>query len=78
MKALIFAAGAALALSACGDKDNTETTTVNTTTDANMMATDNTMMTTDGNTVAVDPATQNMIQEDLNTNDKDTNLANGM
>lgn len=27
---------------------------------------------------AVDPATQNMIKQDMNTNDPDTNLANGM
>ncbi len=41
--------------------------------DANMMngaATDSEM--------AVDPATQNMIQQDVNSNAPDTNLANGM
>ncbi len=41
--------------------------------DANMVngaATDSEM--------AVDPATQNMTQQDMNTNAPDTNLANGM
>ena len=89
MRLLILAAGAALTLSACGDRD-ADTTTVNTTTvDANAMATDNMMidangmtvdangMTVDGN-MAVDPATQNAMQQDLQTNDPDTNLANGM
>jgi hypothetical protein len=28
--------------------------------------------------MAVDPATQNMIQQDMNTNSPDTNLANGL
>ena len=42
--------------------------------DANMAA--DPMM--NGTTNALDPATQNMIQQDMNTNDPDTNLANGM
>jgi hypothetical protein len=31
-----------------------------------------------GTTNAVDPATQNMMKQDMNTNSPDTNLANGM
>ena len=90
MRLLILAAGAVLTLSACGDRD-ADTTTVNTTTvDANAMATDNMMidangmtvdangMTVDANGMAVDPATQNAMQKDLQTNDPDTNLANGL
>ncbi len=90
MRALILAAGAALTLSACGggsEANNTAATDANATAmDANMMATDNmamdanmTMNGADMNgNVGVAPATQNMIQQDLNTNTPDTNLANGM
>jgi len=31
-----------------------------------------------GTTNSLDPATQNMIEQDMNTNDPDTNLANGI
>ncbi len=62
---------AILTLSACDEPKRTITTT--TTMDANMMN----GATTDSN-MAVDPATQNMIQQDMNTNTPDTNLANGM
>jgi hypothetical protein len=34
--------------------------------------------TMNGTMNGVDPATQNMIQQDMNTNSPDTNLANGM
>jgi hypothetical protein len=90
MRALILAAGAALTLSACGggsEANNTAATDANATAmDANMMATDNmamdanmTMNGADMNgNMGVDPATQNMIQQDMNTNSPDTNLANGM
>ena len=77
---VILMVGAVLALSACGGGE-TETE------EANMMATDNMMMdqnlamdpmmNMDAN-MAVDPATENMIAEDMNTNDPDTNLANGL
>ncbi len=87
MRALILVAGAALTLSACSGGTETETTTVNTTTVGNdTMAADNMMMDAnmtmngtamDGN-MAMDPATQNMIQQDMNTNSPDTNLANGL
>lgn len=60
---------AALTLSACDEPKRTVSVTM----DANMVngaATDSEM--------AVDPATQNMTQQDMNTNAPDTNLANGM
>ena len=51
----------------------------------NMMAGDNMMMDQNamngammGGNMAVDPATQNMMMKDMNTNSPDTNLANGM
>lgn len=85
MRVLILAAGAALTLSACGG-DRSETNTADMmANDANMMAADNMMMdqnmtingtTMDGN--MADPATQNMIMQDMNTNEPDTNLANGI
>jgi hypothetical protein len=83
MRKLILAAGAVLTLAACGGGDDTTTNTM--TTDTNMMVEDNMMMDAnamngtmmDGN-MAVDPATQNMMAEDMNTNAPDTNLANGM
>lgn len=88
MRVLLIAAGAVLTLSACGGGGETETTTVNTTTDANAMGTDNMMMDPGMNgaamngmmdaNMAADPATQNMMQQDMNTNSPDTNLANGM
>lgn len=59
---------AALTLSACDEPKRTVSVKM----DANMMngaATGN---------MAVDPATQNMIRQDMNTNAPDTNLANGM
>jgi hypothetical protein len=47
--------------------------------DDNMMMDANAMngTTMDGN-MAMDPATQNMTEQDMNTNAPDTNLANGM
>jgi hypothetical protein len=81
---LLAAAGAALTLSACGGGDRAEENNSAMADDANMMATDNMMMdanamngTTDAN-MATDPATQNMIEQDMNTNTPDANLANGM
>jgi hypothetical protein len=85
MRAFILAAGAALTLSACGGGADTEAN------DANAMMADNMMMDQNmtmndmamndmnmsGN-MAVDPATQNMMMNDMNTNAPDTNLANGL
>ncbi len=92
MRVLLLAAGAVLTLTACGGGE-TNTSANTSATDANMMGSDanmmgdpNMMMTDpsmngmngmSGN-MAVDPATQNMIQQDMNTNSPDTNLANGM
>lgn len=82
--------GAALALGACGDRD-TRSDEANMAAD-NMMIDQNMamdpMMNADANmtmdpmmngtTNDLDPATQNMIEQDMNTNNPDTNLANGM
>jgi hypothetical protein len=94
MRVLLCAAGAALMLSACGsDRGESEASSANmTATDANMLATDPNMMGTDANmmmdanamngatmnNMAMDPATQNAMKQDMNSNDPDTNLANGM
>ena len=86
MRALILAAGAALALSACGGNDADEAN--------NTLAVENLEV---GNVVLNDPAmangmdanamgtmngtdanTANAMAQDLTTNDADTNLANGM
>jgi uridylate kinase len=85
MRVLLFAAAAALTLTACGGGESAEENNAMMAEDANMMATDNMMIDAnamngtamDGN-MAVDPATQNMIEQDMNTNTPDTNLANGM
>ena len=82
--------GAALALGACGDRD-TRSDETNMAAD-NMMVDQNMamdpMMNADANmamdpmmngtTNGIDPTTQNMIEQDMNTNDADTNLANGL
>lgn len=83
MRSLIFVAGAALALSACGGRDESEANEANAMMADNMMAGENMMMDQnmmmngDGN-MAIDPDTQNLMQQDLNTNAPDTNLANGL
>lgn len=82
-------AGAALALSACGG-GGSETQS----SDANMTATNDMMMdqnmamdpAMNGGNMAMDPMMNgmdpamqnNMIQQDMNTNSPDTNLANGL
>lgn len=87
MRVLFLAAGAALTLSACGGGEQSEANTADMmANDANMMAADNMIMdqnmtmngtAMDGN-MATDPATQNMMMQDMNTNAPDTNLANGI
>jgi hypothetical protein len=90
VRALILVAGAALSLAACGsNRAETENADANlmvadnmATMDANMMGMDANMsgnmggadanMMTNGTTEA------NMMANDMNTNDPDTNLANGM
>ena len=82
------ALAAALALAACGGGDNQANTAAgeNLAMD-NLSATDpaamNAMNAVDANmsmdaNMAVDANTQNAMMNDLNTNDPDTNLANGM
>lgn len=85
MRALLLAAGAALTLSACGGGETTEANTANAleadanmSMDANMAMDPNMSMNATDANMAIDPATQNMIANDMNTNDPDTNLANGM
>ncbi|GAA3998241.1 hypothetical protein [Sphingomonas humi] len=92
MRALILVAGAALSLAACGSNrdeavnadanmmaaDNMATMDANMMgTDANMMAADN-MGGMDGNMATNGMTEANMMANDMNTNDRDTNLANGM
>jgi hypothetical protein len=85
--------GAALAVSACGGGGSqTESGEANMATSDNMMMEQNMAMdpmmngsanmgmdpAMNGSMNGLDPATQNMIQQDMNTNSPDTNLANGM
>ena len=84
MRALILVAGAALAVSACsgGQNEANEVDTLavnnlivdeNTAMDMNMGADMNMDMNAMGNAT-----TDNMMMNDMTTNDADTNLANGM
>ena len=75
MRALILVAGAALALSACGKNDATDDTN---TLDVNTVVVDNSAdATMDMN--AMDANGMNSAETmDMNMNDADTNLANGM
>lgn len=81
--------GAALALGACGgdrEADEANMAADNMMVDENMAM--DSMMNADANmamdpmmngtTNGLDPTTQNMIEQDMNTNDPDTNLANGL
>ncbi len=84
--------GVALAVAACGGGGDTKSGDANMATSDNMtmdqnMALDPMMNGTgnmamdpmmNGTANGADPATQNMMQQDMNTNDPDTNLANGM
>ena len=82
MRSLILIGLAAMSLSACGgdtdadaNADLNAMTTDNVVLDNGMMAND--MGGMDGN-VATNADTENMMVNDLTTNDADTNLANGM
>ena len=83
MRSIILLAGAALALSACaesGEEANNNTLAVENLTAENLVINDMGMdanMALDGN-MAMDPAANEMVMNDLTTNDADTNLANGM
>jgi len=89
---ILLIVGATLALAACGGGGDTQANdgnmaAENTMMDQNMaldpmmngtgnLAMDPAMNGAAGN--GMNPATQNMIQQDMNTNEPDTNLANGM
>jgi hypothetical protein len=82
----LFLAGALLAVAACsggGNNDaNNAAATDNLMMDQNMTADMNAMVGTDANGAAVNGAvdanTANLMQQDANTHDHDTNLANGI
>ena len=85
MRTIMLIGGAALALSACGS--NNEGSDANTLAVDNMLvddsATANAMLEDDLNGVGtangtMDANTANAVAQDLNTNDPDTNLANGL
>ena len=85
MRSMILIAGAALSLAACGGGG--ESDEANTLSADNMLVNDGAMMdpTMNGDMNAMtvgnetmDANTQNAVEQDLNTNDPDTNLANGM
>ena len=88
MRAYILALGTALTLAACSgnssnDQANAEVNAAADPNAANMMMTDENGAMANGaggmdmNT-ATNAATENNMATDLNTNDKDTNLSNGM
>jgi hypothetical protein len=86
MRAYILTIGAALTLCACNGSGNNQNNADLNATDpnaANMMMTDENAAMANGaggmdmNT-ATNATTENAMAKDLNTNDKDTNLANGM
>lgn len=87
MRALLMIAGASLALSACGGGNADNANEVDTLAVNNLIVDDgsaNMMMNGDMNAMTgdsnmmMDSNTQNAIQQDMNTNDPDTNLANGI
>lgn len=87
MRLYLLGLGAALALAACSsNKGNQQANADLNATDpnaANMMMTDENGALANGAggmdmNAATNAATENQMAKDLNTNDKDTNLANGM
>ena len=85
MRSIILIAGAALSLAACGG--GSETDEANTLTADNMMMNDgmmtDPMMNGDMNGMTVGNETmyanmQNAVEQDMNTNEPDVNLATGM
>jgi hypothetical protein len=85
---ILALAGVALALSACGGgNDATSANGANAFSDENLMMDENMMM--DGNAsmngmggmdanMSTNASTENMMMNDMTTNDPDTNLANGL
>jgi hypothetical protein len=84
MRSILLIAGAALALSACGSGDESEEADTLAVNDMviNDSTTDNSMLNGEVNAMTIGnetmDATQNAVEQDLTTNDADTNLANGM
>ena len=83
MRAMILAAGAVLALSACGSNNEANQTdlSVNNLVVEDLSNGSDTMMMNGGDMNAMDMNSMNganAIATDMNTNDPDTNLANGM
>ena len=82
MRSIFLIAGAALALSACGN-NSSESTDANTLEVNTLVVDDGALANGDLNAVGtengmIDANTANAVQQDLNTNDPDTNLANGL
>ena len=85
MRAMILAAGAVLALSACGSNDEANQTDLsgnNLVVEDLSNGSDTMMMNGDMNAMDMNAMngadTANAMATDMNTNDPDTNLANGM
>ena len=85
MRSLILVAGAMLVLSACGSKtDEANTLSVNNLVVEDLSNGSDTMMMNGGDMNGMDmnstnsAETANAMATDMNTNDPDTNLANGM
>ena len=85
MRSIFLIAGAALALSACGSGGEGEEANTLVVNDMTMddSATANAMLNGDLNGMTIgnetmDANTQNAVEQDLTTNDADTNLANGL
>lgn len=87
MRLIILAAGAALTLAACNSNKGNDTVNADmNATDPNaanmsMTANDTDMANGAGGmdmNTATNSATENAMAKDMNTNDKDTNLSNGM
>jgi hypothetical protein len=79
MRAFLLISCAALGLAACGDNDADEANMA----DANMMMEENVALdptlNADANlAMGADPATQDLVNQDMNTNAPDANLANGL
>lgn len=87
MRAMILAAGAVLTLAACSgnnaanDQANADvnaTANDNLAADANLTADQNATGGLDANAATNSAQENNLVKQDLNTNDRDTNLANGL
>ena len=80
MRAFLLISCAALGLAACGDANDAGEANM---ADANMMMEENVALdgglNADANlAMGADPATQNLVNQDMATNDADANLANGL